>query len=500
MADNDDRDMTHDRLPAKRMAAVPGRLAPLAGELEPEVKQFVAKLREIFGMLQVSLGQYAALCYLDKGTVSRYLNGKRIPPRGFVDNLLTELAATRDTVPTEELRDLVYELHMRALQVRDRSGYRFQVITDELASATTELRQTQRYARSLEAEVDAKKRDMEGLSQQLLKIRHDLDQERDRSQDYRRRSEADRERDRERMRLLQTERDRLSEEVSDGQEQLRWAQTQRQAVEERCRKLEEALETVRNPWSPETGTSDVRDRYESALAERRLSQAAELLDSPAMEERLRGIAEMSRMARESAESHPQVMERLIGFLRRTCAPSEPGHTSESKARTFSDDVRAAAVAIGRRDSAHDDGPLDLRELDLAGISLPGANLSGVELCGTDLSGANLASAHLAGADLSGAYLSGANLIRADLTSADLSGAILVAARLLDATLVGAELSGADFADAFLSGADLRGAVHIDEADFTQAKIHGVRCDDDARLPVGWQAAPAAEYWNPREDY
>ncbi|EJC4633013.1 pentapeptide repeat-containing protein [Salmonella enterica] len=73
-----------------------------------------------------------------------------------------------------------------------------------------------------------------------------------------------------------------------------------------------------------------------------------------------------------------------------------------------------------------------------------ANLRGANLCGADLRGANLCGAYLRGADLRGA-----NLCGADLRGANLCGAYLRGANLRGANLCGANLCGADLRDANL---------------------------------------------------
>ncbi|MEM7579089.1 MAG: pentapeptide repeat-containing protein [Cyanobacteria bacterium P01_A01_bin.80] len=84
---------------------------------------------------------------------------------------------------------------------------------------------------------------------------------------------------------------------------------------------------------------------------------------------------------------------------------------------------------------------------------------GLNLIGVDLSDADLSGVDFRGADLNDADLSGADLSDADLSDADLSGADLSDADLSDADLSGADLSGADLNDAILSyGTNLIGAT------------------------------------------
>jgi len=68
---------------------------------------------------------------------------------------------------------------------------------------------------------------------------------------------------------------------------------------------------------------------------------------------------------------------------------------------------------------------NLRDTDLSGANLIGADLRNADLSGAVLSGANLRNAHLSGADLRGAYLNDANLSGANLRNAHLSGADLL---------------------------------------------------------------------------
>jgi uncharacterized protein YjbI with pentapeptide repeats len=76
---------------------------------------------------------------------------------------------------------------------------------------------------------------------------------------------------------------------------------------------------------------------------------------------------------------------------------------------------------------------ELRELDLAGFNLRGA----------DLSYANLGHARLQGANLRGADLSYADLEYANLTDADLRGALLLGTNLRSAILTRTNFQGAD---------------------------------------------------------
>ena len=72
----------------------------------------------------------------------------------------------------------------------------------------------------------------------------------------------------------------------------------------------------------------------------------------------------------------------------------------------------------------------LGHVDLSGLNLEGADLSGLNLIRANLSGANLEGADLSGAFLRYANLSGANLEGANIEGADLFDADLIGVKIL----------------------------------------------------------------------
>jgi serine/threonine-protein kinase len=110
----------------------------------------------------------------------------------------------------------------------------------------------------------------------------------------------------------------------------------------------------------------------------------------------------------------------------------------------------AAYAKGKRDFTFH----DLSLLNLARVTLAGANFHQSRLHKVNLQGANLFNADFGRASLNQAALKNANLARAYLSHADLQGA---------------DLRGADLSYAYLSNANLRGA-NLCGADLTGAKV------------------------------
>jgi hypothetical protein len=156
----------------------------------------------------------------------------------------------------------------------------------------------------------------------------------------------------------------------------------------------------------------------------RYTKAIEQLGSDKLDVRIGGTYALERVARDSAEDHPTVMEVLTAFIRVHSfdRPSHDHPTRGDVARETRNDVQAAITVIARRASAR-----DIRAVDITGAHLPGANLidarfGAARLVDVNLEEADFTGANLAGADLAGATLTDANLDGADLYRADLSGA------------------------------------------------------------------------------
>jgi len=114
---------------------------------------------------------------------------------------------------------------------------------------------------------------------------------------------------------------------------------------------------------------------------------------------------------------------------------------------------------------------DLHEYYLRDVNLSGANLKGANLSKTDLRDANLRKA-----DLRGANLLKANLTLADLSEADLREAILVEANLRLVRLFKADLSMANLRKAYIYNANLQWAnlftAKLDEANLSKSICQG----------------------------
>jgi pentapeptide repeat protein len=132
----------------------------------------------------------------------------------------------------------------------------------------------------------------------------------------------------------------------------------------------------------------------------RFTQAIEQLGHKELDVRLGGIYALERIARDSKEDHPQVMEVPTAYVREH-APKSDGGTQEAqaagenadalegnKSKTPATDVQAVLTVLGRRTLAHEQGAepvLDLRFTDLRGANFFEAELQRVNLGEADLS-------------------------------------------------------------------------------------------------------------------
>ncbi|WP_406109949.1 PAS domain S-box protein [Kitasatospora purpeofusca] len=106
---------------------------------EPEVEAFKDFLNQLFAALATSLTRYAARVKRDKGSVSRYLNGRRIAPEDFVDELLRQVAELTGNPVTDDVRVQAHRLRLEALRVRNPSRHELEQLRESLGAAEREL-------------------------------------------------------------------------------------------------------------------------------------------------------------------------------------------------------------------------------------------------------------------------------------------------------------------------------------------------------------------------
>lgn len=211
------------------------------GDVGPEARELARTLRMLLDSLGISLRRYAGRTYSDAGTVSRYVNGKRVPPWSFVEGLLAQVAEHRGEPITAEAMGRLRSLHRAAV------------------AAGTSNRRVQELQLLLE-EQDQEVRESQAREQVLSEALHDRQHRLHTVQTHLRALEAARAADREEHRTaldqarteqarLQTERDSLLREVTSLRRQLLQARQTTFLAEERCAHLERQLDAAEHKYA-----------------------------------------------------------------------------------------------------------------------------------------------------------------------------------------------------------------------------------------------------------
>jgi uncharacterized protein YjbI with pentapeptide repeats len=183
----------------------------------------------------------------------------------------------------------------------------------------------------------------------------------------------------------------------------------------------------------------------------RFTKAIEQLGHKELDVRLGGIYALERIARDSRQDHPQVVEVLTAYVRehapldRDAEDWDPVRKPEELVRKPDTDVQAVLTVLSRRNVSHETEPPPW--LDLAETNLDRAMLQAARFRRAGLRGTNLRGARLLRADLSEAYLGGSDLRWANLREANLSGSDLRDANLREANLSGADVREVWYDDA-----------------------------------------------------
>ncbi|WP_251095153.1 chromosomal replication initiator protein DnaA [Streptomyces sp. Caat 7-52] len=219
-------------------------LVPLGGDLPEESRALAEALRRLFDGLGVSVRRYAARRHRDPGSLSRFLNGTRIPPWEFVHDLIRDVAEEQGRAPTPEAIELMRRLHRTALAYSGSALNRVQALEDELADADRQSLRSAALVRALEgALADAQQRatDLELQIRQLHGHQDRTAAEKDKAlQLYE-----------DQVTALLRERQDLMEQVEALGEELKDAHARRVRAERRCEELERQLVAAEEQASQE---------------------------------------------------------------------------------------------------------------------------------------------------------------------------------------------------------------------------------------------------------
>ncbi|MFI8787117.1 hypothetical protein [Streptomyces sp. NPDC055105] len=246
----------------------------------PEVAALATALATLFNGLEIPQQRYAVRVAMDKSTVSRYLNGRRVATQEFVDRLLVELERYKQVPITEETRIRIRRIRLEALKATDPQAFELEDLRDKIDSSQRIIRQYRRQQEALELLLDQKESAAHAANRQLDQLRSDWVAERIQSE------VSILELSGQNMRH-EEEQERLEGEICDLKEQIAQLSELQRKAEGRCRELEEKLtraetklaESLENarerdfPFTHEEIASQVEGFYE----EQRFNDAARTL-------------------------------------------------------------------------------------------------------------------------------------------------------------------------------------------------------------------------------
>jgi hypothetical protein len=210
-------------------------LAPIPEAISVEGRQFTETMRGLFCALEMSLTRFAVQMHCDKGTVSRYLSGERVPPPDFIDRLFKLIYDARNAFITPEVQSLVHEQYLAALEAHSPARYQLQKLSDQLTAAILEKQQSNLTISVLQDAIVKKHGEIYALEMEKRAIQQAWEDERQAT------DEEIEDGLRFRGRLEQTIRS-LRDEIQRLKKQLRSTQLRARAAEQRCQQLEVQIE------------------------------------------------------------------------------------------------------------------------------------------------------------------------------------------------------------------------------------------------------------------
>ncbi|MFJ8441521.1 response regulator [Kitasatospora griseola] len=147
-----------------------GGLQPLDRELNRECREFAETLRELFLELGISVRRYATRCYLNPGTLSRYLAGSRIAPWQFVEELLHHLDEDCGTRLDPSALDRLRRRHRAAQRTAASIGRAVQQLEGQLQAADREARRAGAREEQLDQALDDTRQTIADLDARLVRL------------------------------------------------------------------------------------------------------------------------------------------------------------------------------------------------------------------------------------------------------------------------------------------------------------------------------------------
>ncbi|MFJ4095175.1 two-component system response regulator [Kitasatospora sp. NPDC089913] len=147
-------------------------LQPLGENLNSECRALAQALRELFSELAVSVRRCAARCYVDAGTLSRYLAGTRVPPADFMDDFLRHIEEVRGTRIEQAAREHLRALRVAAVRTNASIGQAVRQLEGQLKAADREVRRTGAREEELDHALDGCHHAIDDLDARLTRLEH----------------------------------------------------------------------------------------------------------------------------------------------------------------------------------------------------------------------------------------------------------------------------------------------------------------------------------------
>jgi hypothetical protein len=230
------KDMADEGAPVEAEVVERSLLKPIPTEVRPRCRALATDLRALFAVLNVSVRTYALRVHLDAGALSRYLNGTRVAPAEFVEQLLRDVAAKAGP-RTAEATASVRAAQRAALAESNPMQAELQRLRDELAEADRQHQQCEVREEAIIEVLQARQRDLADLNGRHRELQIAIEQDRvDHDAEL---AVVDDER-----RRLREECDRLTAKVKVLREALDDAHRRTLEAEHRCEELERTLEAA----------------------------------------------------------------------------------------------------------------------------------------------------------------------------------------------------------------------------------------------------------------
>jgi hypothetical protein len=142
----------------------------------PALHALAQALTDLFQGLGISQRRYAARRSYDSSTVSRYLNGQRLPRWEFVRDLLNDVGEVHGAVPTPEAITMLRSLHDTALNAAKGAEHRVRSLERQLRDADAKARETAARERMLAAALRDREENIRDLQTQNRELRAQIGQ------------------------------------------------------------------------------------------------------------------------------------------------------------------------------------------------------------------------------------------------------------------------------------------------------------------------------------